>query len=88
MKTINARQLRESMEKTFDTVLSGEDVVITHRFKEPVRITRVTSDDHDKSKLMGLAIFDNATKKKIPFSKNVSLKKLYKESLDKKYGKK
>ena len=88
MKTINARQLRESMEKTFDTVLSGEDVVITHRFKDPVRITRVTYDSHDKSKLMGLAIFDSATKNKIPFSKNVSLKKLYKDSLNKKYGKK
>jgi antitoxin (DNA-binding transcriptional repressor) of toxin-antitoxin stability system len=38
MKTIGAKELRLHMNDVLDRVLAGEDIVVQHRFKGPVRI--------------------------------------------------
>lgn len=87
MKTITSKDLRGSLDKTFDAVNNGEDIVITHRFKKAVRLTRVASTSNNKSALAGLAKFDAAPKKLSPYSSTQSLKELYKNSIEQKYGK-
>ena len=87
MKTITSKDLRSSLDKTFDAVNNGEDIVITHRFKNPVRLTRVPGASNGKSALSGLAKFDAAPKKQSPYGNKQSLKEIYKNSLEQKYGK-
>jgi antitoxin (DNA-binding transcriptional repressor) of toxin-antitoxin stability system len=46
MTTIGAKDLRLHMNDILDRVLDGEDIVVQHRFKAPVRLvptTKVTS---------------------------------------------
>lgn len=87
MKTINAKQLRYNLEETFDDVLGGQDIIVTYRSKQPIRITASMQNNSDKKKLAGLAAFDAATKKPVKYNKNANLKDLYKQSLIDKYGK-
>lgn len=87
MKTINAKQLRSQLEETFDAVANGQDVFVTYRSKQPIRITSAGHTNADKKELSGLASFDASPKKMVKFDKNQSLKELYDQSLQQKYGK-
>lgn len=86
MKTINAKQLRSKLEETIDTVLGGQDVLVTYRSKQPVRITSSAPKNDGQKNLAGLAFFDGAPKKHVKFDKNASIKELYDRSLRQKYG--
>lgn len=87
MKTIGAKELRLHLDKVFDRVLDGEDIIVNHRFKGPVRISAVHPPVHTKDKLAGLKAFDAAPKSPSPFDKTKSLKELYSESAAEKYAK-
>lgn len=87
MKTIGAKELRMNLDKVLDRVLSGEDIVISHRFKNPVRLTADRQPSYkNHTKLQGLKAFDKAAKRKPEFDANRPLKELYDKSLIKKYG--
>lgn len=86
MKVINAKELRLKLDEILDTVLSGEDVIVKHRFKKPVRISGADPKTNNKRSLRGLATFDKANKEVSPYDENISMKKLYKQELNIKYG--
>ncbi len=86
MKTIGAKELRLHLDQVLDRVLSGEDIVIRHRFKDPVRLSAFRSPDASGShKLAGLRAFDAAPKRRSPFDPNKSVKQLYNESIFRKH---
>jgi antitoxin (DNA-binding transcriptional repressor) of toxin-antitoxin stability system len=45
MKTIGAKELRLRMSDVLDCVGRGEEIIVTHRFKAPVRIVAVSSQE-------------------------------------------
>jgi antitoxin (DNA-binding transcriptional repressor) of toxin-antitoxin stability system len=86
MKTIGAKELRLNLDQVLDQVLGGEDVIVKHRFKEPVRLSAAQESVNKKS-LAGLKAFEAAPKKPFPYDKNKPLKEIYNELLTKKYDK-
>ena len=86
MKTIGAKELRLHLDQILDRVLNGEDIIVSHRFKGPVRLSalRTTSTDNSE-KLTGLRAFDAAPKRSSPYDPNKPLKELYHESITRKY---
>lgn len=88
MKTIGAKELRLNLDKILDAVLNGEDIVVKHRFKAPVRLSAERPSDAGKT-LAGLKALDEARKtlkKPFPYDKNKPLKEIYRELLEEKYG--
>jgi len=86
MKTIGVKELRLRLDQVLDRVLSGEDIIVRHRFKEPVRLSALRPpQSHPAGKLAGLRAFDAAPKKASPFDPQKSLKQLYSESIARKY---
>jgi antitoxin (DNA-binding transcriptional repressor) of toxin-antitoxin stability system len=88
MKTIGAKELRLHLDQVLDRVLGGEEIIISHRFKKPVKLSAVhTSSASNKSqKLQGLRAFDAAPKRDSPFDTSKSIKELYADSIAKKHG--
>ncbi len=88
MKTIGAKELRLHLDQVLDRVLAGEDIIVRHRFKGPIRLSVVhTPEGKQAGKLAGLRAFDAVAKKSSPFDKHKPIKKLYDESLTRKYAK-
>ena len=87
MKTIGAKELRLHLDKVLDHVLSGEDIIVKHRFIEPVRVSACTSPTHKSEPLSGLKAFDEAQTQPSAYDNNKSIKELYSESIAKKYTK-
>lgn len=85
MKTIGAKELRIHLDQVLDQVLAGEDIIVAHRFKGPVRITSVQNQITKSSHLSGLQAFDAAPKQSSPFSSKKSIKELYDESASNKF---
>lgn len=86
MNIIGAKELRLHLDQILDRVLNGEEIIVNHRFKGPVRLSPVHSSPIPNSgKLAGLKAFDEAPKRKSPFDRQKSLKELYHESLAHKY---
>lgn len=86
MKTIGAKELRQHLDQIFDRVIRGEDIIVNHRFKGPVRLSAVHAVPGSKpEKLAGLRAFDAATKRKSPYDPHKPIKELYDESIAKKY---
>jgi antitoxin (DNA-binding transcriptional repressor) of toxin-antitoxin stability system len=88
MKTIGAKELRQNLDKILDQVLSGQDIIVSHRFKDPVRLSAFHTSKNKLKKLSGLQAFDNAPKRPVRFDRRKSIKQLYKESVAKKYANK
>lgn len=87
MKTISAKELRLHLDQVLDRVLSGEDIIVSHRFKGPVRLSTVHPPRFNYTeKLAGLHTFDVAGKRISPFATHKSIKELYNESLTNKYA--
>ncbi len=92
MKTIGAKELRLNLDKILDDVLAGEEILVKHRFKAPVRLQAVygkpavyTAKRADP--MPGLTALRKAQKlRPPPFDPHKSIKELYKESIAKKYG--
>lgn len=87
MKTINAKELRNKLEETIDDVLAGQDVVVTYRTKQPIRITASMQNGTNKKGISGLQAFDNAKKKPAKVDSARTVKDIYHEYLNDKYGK-
>ncbi len=68
MKTIGAKELRTHLKEVFDRVLNGEGIIVSHRFKEPIRLSAVHPDrSKSTGKPAGLRAFDSAPKRTSPF---------------------
>jgi hypothetical protein len=86
MKTIGAKELRLHLDEIFDRVLNGEDVIVHHRFKEPIKLSAVhAGGPKSNGKLAGLRAFDSAPKRPSPFDPMKSVKELYSETISKKH---
>lgn len=87
MKTIGAKDLRQNMDAVLDRVINGEDVIVKHRFKQPVRLSALnTSANKNHQKLAGLKAFETASKQPSPFNPKMTVKQLYHESISDKYA--
>jgi len=87
MKTIGAKDLRQHMNEVLDRVINGEDIIVQHRFKKPVRLSALNTIAGKKhQKLAGLKAFENAPKQPSKFNPNKTVKELYHESISDKYG--
>lgn len=85
MKTIGAKELRLNLDSILDRVIAGEEIMVKHRFKAPVRLSGAQDGHKAKEPMAGLKAFDAAPKKPSPFDPNKSIKELYRESIAKKY---
>lgn len=87
MKTIGAKDLRQNMNEVLNRVINGEDIIVQHRFKKPVRLSAL-NDLANKShqKLAGLKAFKDAPKKPSSFNSSKTVKELYHESISDKYA--
>lgn len=85
-RTIGARQFRENFDEIFDKVNSGQSIIVSHRFKKPIKLEPLDRGFHDQKKLLGLKAFDASRKKASKFNKNTPLKQLYRDSVAKKYA--
>jgi len=86
MKTIGAKELRLNLEQVLKRVLDGEEVVIKHRFMDPVRLSPLREQGSSAKKLSGLQAFDKAEQNPSPYDKRKSIKELYDESISTKYN--
>jgi len=86
MKTISAKELRNNLDSILERVNAGEEIIVKHRFKEPVLLRAYTPKKPTKEILPGLAAFDRAPRKKVTIDPSKSYKQIYREHLDKKYG--
>jgi antitoxin (DNA-binding transcriptional repressor) of toxin-antitoxin stability system len=87
MKTIGAKDLRQNLDEVLDRVINGEDIIVQHRFKKPVRLSALnTLANKNHQKLAGLKAFEDAPKQPSPFNPNKSIKELYHESISDKYA--
>lgn len=85
MKTITSKDLRNNMDKTLEQVNSGEDIIVTHRFRKPVKLT--LAEEKPKKGLAGLKEYE-ALDKKIPqHLKNGNIKDIYSQDMIDKYAK-
>jgi antitoxin (DNA-binding transcriptional repressor) of toxin-antitoxin stability system len=88
MKTIGAKEFRLHLSQIFDRVVKGEEIIVNHRFKGPIRLRAVhdSSANLKERTLEGLKAFDMAKKTKSPYDPNKSIKELYDVSISKKYS--
>lgn len=84
--TIGAKQFRENLEEIFDKVNRGQSIIVSHRFKKPIKLEPLERGFNDQKQLSGLKAFDASAKKTYEFSKNIPLKQLYGDSIAKKYA--
>jgi antitoxin (DNA-binding transcriptional repressor) of toxin-antitoxin stability system len=87
MKTIGAKDLRQNMDAILDRVINGEEIIVQHRFKKPVRLSPVTKPYHKNSQMLaGLTAFENAPKRPYQVDPRKTVKELYHESISDKYA--
>ena len=85
MKTIGVKYLRQNLDEVLDRVIAGEDIIIQHRFKKPVRMSAVNKmPGNERPKLAGLKAFEDASRHPSPFSSNKTIRELYRESISNK----
>lgn len=87
MKTIGAKELRLHLDEVFDRVVKGEDIIVNHRFKGPIRLTAAQQAGTRSATggRSGLKAFYAAPKRTSPYDPQKSLKELYDESITRKY---
>ena len=85
MKTITSKDLRNNMDKTLELVNAGEEIIVTHRFRKPVKLT--LAEEKPKKGLSGLKAYEKVNKKIPEYLKNDSLKELYSKDIRNKYAK-
>ncbi|MEI6481565.1 MAG: type II toxin-antitoxin system Phd/YefM family antitoxin [Candidatus Saccharibacteria bacterium] len=86
MKTITAKELRNNLDSILERVNAGEEIIVKHRFRDPVRLVPNNAIKDTGKKMIGLAALDNAPRKEYFLDPNKSYKELYHDALDKKYG--
>lgn len=89
MKTVGAKEFRLNMNKLLDEALAGQEIIIQHRFKQPVRLTRDDSARQGNGASLAQVLRDlrpRIDQHQASLSAKKSLKALYRESMAKKYG--
>lgn len=88
MKTIGAKELRLHLDEILDRVLSGEEIIVSHRFKAPVKLSALhpKSTTSSPARLAGLHAFDTVPKNNSPYDTTKSIKESYEESISKKHA--
>ena len=86
MTTITALELRNNMEAIIKRVMAGEEIAVTYRHQPAVRLSADVAKPKSGKKMSGLDAMLAAPRKKHTFDPNKSMKELYHEMLDKKYG--
>lgn len=90
MKTVTAKELRNNLESILERVNAGEEIIVKHRFKDPVIIrnykTEPIVEDNPNALPPGLAALYKAPRKKAYTDEHKSFKELYYEDMRKKYG--
>ncbi len=84
--TIKATDLRKKLDEVFDRVNAGQEIVVTHRFKQPLKLEPVVTPRKSEDLLAGLKVFDKARKRPSPYDSNAPLKELYSKSITHKYA--
>ncbi len=85
MKTITAVELRKNMGDVFARVQNGEEVRVTYRNSQPVLLAPVQQKTK-KTTMTGLEALQKVRPKVSSLDPNKSIKELYHEMLDEKYG--
>ncbi|HLA48999.1 MAG TPA: type II toxin-antitoxin system prevent-host-death family antitoxin [Candidatus Saccharimonadales bacterium] len=83
---VGATELRHKLDEIFDRVNSGQEIIITHRFKQPLKLEPLRAGGKDKELLAGLKAFDKAAKRPSSYDPKTPLKELYSKSIAKKYA--
>lgn len=87
MKTISAKEFRANLDSILERVNAGEEIIVKHRFREPVVLSNFKRPKAPASeKAPGVMAFVRAPKKPHGFDSNKSYKELYREMMEKKYG--
>lgn len=88
MKTISAKELRNNLDSILERVNAGEEIIVKHRFRDPVVLSALPANKKPQAsgRLPGLAAFEAAPKNNHTFDTTKSVKKLYHDILDEKYG--
>lgn len=85
-RTIGAKHFRENLEDIFDKVNSGQSIIVSHRFKKPIKLEPLERGFSEQKQLLGLKAFDVSPKKPHKFNANKPLKELYSDSISQKYA--
>lgn len=88
MKTVTAKELRANLATILARVNAGEEIIVTHRFHEPILLKNVepTKPKTKTTLAPGVVAYMKASKKPHNLDPNKSFKELYHEMLDEKYG--
>jgi len=86
MKTISAKELRNKLGEITKRVSSGEHLYVSYRNKLSFKLVPVNVQKPTHKKMAGLDAFLAAPKKPSSYDQNKSMKQIYRELLDEKYG--
>ena len=86
MNTISAKELRDNLGEITKRVQRGEHINVTYRNKVAFSITPVQKKAPEPKKLSGIEAFLATPSKPSPFDPNKTIKELYHEHLEEKYG--
>ncbi len=88
MNTITAKELRDNLGSIAKRVESGEHIYVSYRNKLSFKLEPALVERPPKDPLAGLHAFLAAPKKPTTLDPNKSIKELYHEHLEEKYGQK
>ncbi len=86
MNTITAKELRDNLGKIAKRVEGGEHIYVSYRNKLSFKLEPAQKSAPKVKNLAGLEAFLDAPKKSSPYDPQKSVKQIYHELLDKKYG--
>jgi antitoxin (DNA-binding transcriptional repressor) of toxin-antitoxin stability system len=84
MTVIGATHLRSRMDEIFDRVLAGEEIIVHHRFKGPIKLSAAVPETAPGADLVGLAALDAAPRRE-GAPPPADLKAAYHTALQEKY---
>lgn len=86
MNTITAKELRDNLGEITKRVQGGEHLYVSYRNKLAFKIEPAQKPTPKTKRLAGLEAFLATPKKPSPYNPQKSVKQIYHELLDKKYG--
>lgn len=86
MQTISAKELRDNLHAVTKRVGKGEHIYVTYRNKPAFKLEPPAVETKSKKRFAGLEAILAATKELPVSSESRSVKTLYREHLDEKYG--
>lgn len=87
MNTITAKELRDNLREIAKRVEHGEHIYVSYRNRLSFKLEPAQKPAPKTKRLAGLEAFLAAPKKPSSYDPNKSVKQIYHELLDEKYGK-